>query len=90
MFRRLLLCVTFAAGLAIAGSASEAEARGCYRGGFYGGYGGGYYRAARYYGGPRYYHGPSIYRRSYYGGYPAYYGGFHPGYRSGVTLSFGW
>jgi hypothetical protein len=94
MFKRILLCVTVVVGLAIAGGASEAKAGGCYRGGHYGGHGGGYPRTARYYGGPHYHagpryhhgHGASVYRRSYYGARPGYYGG----YRSGVSLSFGW
>ena len=96
MFRRLMLCAAVVVGLAMVGGGSEAQAGNCYRGGgFYGGYGGGYHRTARYHGHPGFYRGPvyrgpvygaPVYRRSFYAGHPAYYGG----YRSGVTLSFGW
>jgi hypothetical protein len=96
MFRSLFLSFAVVAMLAVAGT-STAEARGCYRGGYSGGYGGGYapsYRSARYYGGsPSYRRGPSVYRSSHYGGYPTNYGGhhghYHGGYRSGISLSFG-
>ncbi len=86
MFRRILLMLTVLAAVALAGSASTAEARhGCSRGGYYGGhhsyYGGhsGYYRSARHYG-----HGPSYYR-GYYGGHRCHYG--HHG--GGISFSFG-
>jgi|GEM_PF-6950519 len=86
MFRRILLMLAVLAAVALAGSASTAEARhGCYRGGYYGGhhsyYGGhsGYYRSARYHS-----YGPSYYR-GHYGGHRGHYG--HHG--GGISFSFG-
>jgi len=90
MFRRIFLVLAVLGAVALAGSASTAQARhGCYRSSYYGhrGYHGGHsshYRNARYYG-----HGPSYYR----GGRSHYYGGHHGHHghhgHSGVSLSFG-
>jgi hypothetical protein len=93
MFRRSLLAMTLLASVVLAGSAAQVEARGCYRGGGHGYHARAYpsYRATHYYGGPSYYRGSSAYRHNYYGSSPAYYrGGYHGGYRSGVSFSVGW
>lgn len=85
--RALLATACVAAfGLTTAGTASEAEARGCrgYRGGYGAFYGGGF--------------GPGFYQPGFRGGFgPAYYsgyrGGFGPGFyygpRRGVTFAVG-
>ncbi|MCA9231151.1 MAG: hypothetical protein KDA57_10890 [Planctomycetales bacterium] len=84
MYRRLFLSLVVLALVSFAG-ASDAQARGCYRGG-YGHYHG--VRTSYYHSAPRYY-GHSYYGPgTYYRGYPSYYGprGY---YGSGVYFSIG-
>lgn len=90
ILKRSLLSLAFltAFGFASFGTSSDAEARGCYRGG-YGGYGGygrvyhSYHRGGFY--SPRVYN--NYYRPHYYSPYRG--GGFYYGGR-GVSVGIGW
>lgn len=105
MFRRFILCVAVVAGLAVAGSCSTAEARGCYRRSYSSGnnhYSNAHRSTGYYHGGHHTYYrsAPVVYHRGYHHGYrsyPVYYGGHHGanyggssyGHRSGISFSVG-
>ncbi len=87
ILKRGLVSLAFLTAFSFAslGTSSEAEARGCHRGGF-GGYGGGYHSYYR--GG---YYGPRVYNSYYRSPYSSPYrgGGFYYGGR-GVSFGVGW
>lgn len=102
MFRRFILCVAVAAGVAVAvaGSCSTAEARGCYQRS----YSSGQHYSSSIQHNTRYYHGghhtyyrstPAVYHHGYNHGYhhgnhsyPIYYGGQHGSHYGGSNYGY--